>query len=440
MVLLTALVLSVPIAWFARAARKSWLAPDSLFALYWVLALVLPIALYTRDVSNRSIELIALYVAVYVLAFQVGMFRAAETSDQPRHEPGTTRLRIIVVAGTLTGLAATVLSLRHAGISLSNVTSLGGLLSTGNSLAVDRYAAVGTQGPGIESALLLITYAAAISAPFLRGERRLLLVGPIIASLVYAMVTTARLPFLITTALWVSGYLGNYLVSEGRPPTLGFRRLLRGVALGLVVAAAFAGIAFVRVGRTDSGIRPVIEQKLDTYAFGYLPALSEFLDMRDNGSTPQLPLGYGTSSIAGVQYLTGQSRAATRAYGDAVFVGDNGQSTNIYSIWRSLILDFGIAGTAIVMALLGFVCALLYRAALRGSLAAATATSSVFGIILLSSVMPITTFTNVCAGMVLAILVVRPQRARRVRSDPMDSYVGAARRDLSRGTPRSLRV
>jgi len=273
-----------------------------------------------------------------------------------------------------------------------------GLLSVGNTVSAARYA--GVAKPGIVPALLLLTYAGSVAAPYsAKAPRgRAAVMGPLFAATVYSTVSTERLCLIISAALTAAAFIARGIATTGRPSLLNARVAVVSLALAGLLGAVFTGIAFVRVGRLDATMRPVVENKLVVYAFGYLPAFGSWVQSDD-----ARPLGLGTATVAGVDLLTGQNRAATRAYHEFTEVGNKGQATNIYTVFRGLILDFGYPGTFAFLAAAGFASGRIYRVVLlRPTMPKATALAAVYAWIFTSMTQSLFSFTNVSLAIILA--------------------------------------
>lgn len=421
----------------ARAQQGQWLAPGPLCATYWSLACAAPLLILGDGyISGRSVLAIAVGTAVLTLGTCLALARRGRGANlkcvEPRRVPHLHRatLRYLVLAGTASGLTAAVLAVYTHGLKITNAFSLEGLLQTGNALSLSRYGDNGTDTSTVVAALLGITYAAAVVSPFTLLDRestswrRTLVAAPALAALAYSTITTEHLAMLLCAAMTTSGYLAMCVLRDGMSPALSRSRVMNAGVIGGIVAVAFVAISFVRVGSFESNVRPVIFDKIEVYAVGYLPAFSGWLDARLDGHRPTDQLGYGTSSLPAVGALVGQSRASTRSYDERVTIGPDGQTTNVYSWWRNFILDFDLPGAALALVLFGWMMGRIYLAVvLRASISAAAGLACCFSVVLLSNTYTITTFTNVSVAFAIAIwLLVRSSRVM-LRLD-LNSYVG----------------
>jgi len=405
--LVVALGLFVPLLLFSRAMQGSWLAPAPLFAAYWSIATFAPLLLLDgARVSYRALIYVAAAAWIFALGGMLATAGAGAQQIRPMRQRDGRPLTAVVWIGTVAGLAASVFAVRVNGFSIGQALSLQGLLSVGSTASVNRYS--GMVGEGVVTATLLgLAYGAALVAPFrllLPGRMpRLWSLRPLLGVTVYSTLTTERLVLLLGVALTTTGLVAALLVRDGRLPAVSARRVIAGLLAIIVLAATFVAIAFVRVGDYSPDIQQRIERKLEVYAFGYLPAFSAWV--QDRNRAPETPLGYGTSSVAGVSYLTGQDRDATRAYNERVTITEGGLTTNVYTGFRNLILDFGTAGGALVVALWGFITGRAYLAArVQRSVVSAAVMASSYSLVLLSNTMLVTTFSNVAAALAFGVI------------------------------------
>lgn len=420
------LTLMALIAVAFRMLQPRWLSPAPMFAIYWLVLSALPIYLLP-GVQVTATALV--YIVFAVVAFGLGS--VSGTTAPAQYEPTTTNeppilhrprlLRTFVLLGTIAGVLATAFVLRTQGLNLGSIMTLGGLLDTGNMLSTARYAGEGS-GP-VVPLLLAFAYSASLAAPYTlldrtrRRWRRLTSLGPFLGVLIYSAVTTERLGMLLGAVMTLSGFLGARLLRDGEMPKLTGRTLLGAGLSAAAVGGLFAAIAFVRAGRIDPTIVPVIREKLSIYAFGYLPAFSEWLAVH---RVEPGPMGWGTASLAGMEFITGQQRDATRSYDERATIDVYGSTTNIYTGFRSLLMDFGEVGTLLVLGLVGFLVGRAYLAAkLRRSALGAAILTCAYTMVLLSMTLLVTTFTNVVAAMILAVWVVtlafkKPQENERL--------------------------
>lgn len=390
------------------------LAPAGAFAAFWSTLVVATLVLYPSSYFTWTAVGV---IGLAVVTFTIGTVLAAgdgEAIEPPDRDelPSRNSVKALVAVGACSNIVAAAVALRVNGFGLAHAFSLDGLLQIANSVSIARYTSDDYGSLWIPP-LLGLGYAAALVAPFLPRRTRnqwAMVLAPVLTSLVYASVTTERLGMIISAAFTGGGFIAATLWRTGQVPRLSGRLLAGIVAAGLAITVSFTAVAFLRTGRVDSGISQAVYDKQIVYALGSLPAFAQWYEDYRSPKDQGEPLGLGTASLAGMEFLTGQSRDETRSYGEFAIIDPEAHQTNIYTSFRSLIHDFGEAGALLVLLVGGFVMGRLYGATrMRGSLAAAGLLACCYGVLLLSHLMPITSFTNVTAGMVLAVIVLTRQ-------------------------------
>jgi oligosaccharide repeat unit polymerase len=408
----------------SRRSQLYALSPALSFSLVWVVAVTLGILRFgTRYISDYSVLTIGAGTLILCLGCvlgapvrSIGAYEASPRRAPTEHRVSAGVIRLAVYAGSVAGLVAAVLAVGQHGFDLRDAFSLADLVAVGQGVSESRYATTTLESAGdqVVSALLGLNFASALVAPFIRlsSERdnhRRLIAAPLGSAFVYGFLTTEHLPIVLATFMVVASTISVTIVIAGKPPVLTVRRVALGATGMGVFVFAFTLISFVRVGTFEEKLRPEIFSKVENYALGSLPAFSTWLDdqsvARPSYARPEL--GYGTSMVPFIGPLTGRDRLSTRAYDDFVSVADTSTTTNIYTWWRNVLLDFGWPGGAAFLFLLGWLVGRLYLAVVRhASVLAAVGLSASYAVLLLSFTFTMTTFTNVFLSFLLAFIFV----------------------------------
>jgi oligosaccharide repeat unit polymerase len=122
--------------------------------------------------------------------------------------------------------------------------------------------------------------------------------------------------------------------------------------------------ALLRVGNLDSNLD--ISSKTTNYFIGFLPAFSEWIEeFIVNYGKEDLTLGAYT--FAGIYELLGFGVRQQGLIQEFVSYGDSvGGTTNIYTVFRFLIMDYGLFGSLFLTLSLGFTMPLIYFHASTG--------------------------------------------------------------------------
>lgn len=427
--MLCAVLVLLLVGGLLKCAHGRWLAPGPFFVLFWAVGLAAPPLLAPDFIqSQAAVWYIVLLVSAFGLgALVAGGLHAPTRDDATEPRPLNLRLlRRLVAFGTACGLTAAVVVQLVNGYSVSSILSAQGLLDAAAAFSVDRYAG-NTRTPMVVPLLTTFTYAAALLAPFAaHGLRRrgavACYLGPFAAATMYALVTTERLGMLTVGFFLFAGWIAAAVYRRGEVPRLRLRSVLAGGAAVAALAAAFVSIAFLRVGSFDPAAQRAIGPKMIAYAVGYMPAFSQWLPAAPTG-----PNSWGTATFAGlVDVGSGQSAAFT----DFVPLGGGHGVTNIFTAWRYLVEDFGIAGAPLAAFMIGWVAAVAWRRVVQrptpGPLVVLLCS---YAYMLSSTTQTAFLFTNIVLAVVVTTwaLYRQPPRPKPVVESPHERDVRRAR-------------
>lgn len=383
------------LAFGVRAVAGSWAHPSSLFALVWALLLGIPGLLIT---DFDSTGLASWVIVGCVLSASVGaVITVHPTETRLLQFKAAGWVRYFVIFGGLSALMSAILVQRSNGIVL---LSFDDLIESARQVTVLRYEGE-LYSPPVATVLLAVAYGAALVAPFASAKARgvgglLLLVLPAAGTGLYAVLTTARAPFLIAAALSLSAWIAQkHLVSGGRSKLIlrsGVPMLLGALAVFsvFVIVAANRRGGFSEVGSDD------LMRSISVYVAGSLPALGKWLP-----DAPLFPTSLGVETFAGVWQFVLMDLSLGSARDDVTAIG-SGLSTNVYTVFRTLAEDFSVAGMFVFIAVASGVAASAYRRAITGGSMAAVAVMSSWGaFVLFSQTTSIFSFANVCLGVSL---------------------------------------
>jgi oligosaccharide repeat unit polymerase len=431
---LCAVLILLGVGWLLKLAQDRWLAPGPFFAVYWAVALAVPPLLAPQFFYSSAA---VWYIVALVAAFGLGSVAAAarppvRTGQAGHREINVRGLRWLVTVGTGAGLAATVLIQSANGYSVTAILSFQGLLDASAAFSEARYTG-GIYTPPLVPLLLGFTYAAAMVAPFAaRGLSKpwavACCVGPLVGATLYAIVTTARAGMLTSFVFLFAGWMAARIWHDGETPRIGVRRFLGGATAAVVGGVAFVLIAFLRVGSFDDRFQKLIIEKLGVYGFGYLSTFSQWLA----DAAPTGPRAWGSAAIAGITSPFGIGEQYGQAFTDFRPIGATvpGKS-NIYTGWRYLVEDWGVAGAVLAAAVLGYVATRVWaRLVERRSVPALVGYLCLFGTMAHWVTLSIFTFTNVVVAAVIAAVALSLRADRQLTGRGAQSRTGAGVRTL----------
>jgi oligosaccharide repeat unit polymerase len=250
--------------------------------------------------------------------------------------------------GTVAAILAAILVARDASLSIDPSFSLEQLSSLANAVSINRYDS--TEGlPFLVSPLLATSFTACCLAAWFNGvaRRRIWRAGAValLGPLFYSVTTTARTAVLMACVFLAIGWLvSRHATGADHKPI--FSTPLRAGAgiflIGLLAYLAVVLIALLRVGPngiSDPAIMDLVQRKAIVSMTGGPIVMDQWL--RESLADPETPaLGLGATTVSGL--VPGYERAQG-VYGDFRVVSPGLQS-NVYTIIRGLVEDFGIGG------------------------------------------------------------------------------------------------
>jgi len=364
--ILAALAVSA-MATIGYACRRDWLAPSAFGPLLWVFYLSLPlIAARDYSVSGNAVWKIAFLLSSLQLGALAGegigrqiVINGGKGTPRPAFSEALA-LRLLWMSGVC-ALVAMIGTLYLAFSSLSVYglqTSIAGLLGLGPHLAAERYVA-GRSYSTVTRALLLWPYPAALlgglSYPCLRSRRhQLVAAAAFIPALLLSIVTAIRATTLFAVACWATAYIAVTVCSSRGSYRIWRAGFVLKAAVGLGIAILFAlTIQVLRAGIEQAGDLASTWEHLRPGFLGYLAAFSEW-----DRSGPE-KLSWGFYTFAGVFDMIGVRSRDIGVY--ATSVNLSGVDTNIYTVFRGLIEDFGFAGALVSLSIVGFIAGWAYR-------------------------------------------------------------------------------
>lgn len=247
-----------------------------------------------------------------------------------------------------------VLALYKQGFNLFSLFDFEELLVINNSMAVERYAN-NTGAPSLLNQLFLVfSYTSPLYGGYcyllLPVKRRKWCVFTIFPALFITLTQAVKMGLISSVLLWLSGFIVCMIVHH-IPIKVDIKYITR-MLLGtfLLLLLLFVSMMF-RTGEFDREMVSIVGQKFVVYAFGHLPAFDLWFTTQD-----VFDYSYGSKTFYGITNFIGIVKREQGVFQEVYNIGkDNFDgTTNVYTVFRILIEDFGYIGSCIVFFMLGF--------------------------------------------------------------------------------------
>lgn len=249
------------------------------------------------------------------------------------------------------GVLKVILSIFENGFSLSNFTNFSAFLEMNEAVAYERYYGSDTQESSmINQVLLVFCYLAPLCGGYSflyannYGERLIAIfcMFPVIFEMLY---TNTKAGFIGSIFLWGIGFLLAYLEQHRCFIQIKGKILLRLCGLAFLIFVLLFLVMCFRIGDLSERTIDIVKDKIMLYAFGNIEAFEQWFSVRN-----QEELSFGGYTFLGIASKLGiQNRE------QGVYEFMEGISSNVFTVFRGVISDYGIWGGSILYFFFGIV-------------------------------------------------------------------------------------
>jgi oligosaccharide repeat unit polymerase len=282
----------------------------------------------------------------------------------------TRMLRRALVACIIAACVYTLLSVPAVLRPALGTMSLEAVARVANANSVRRYSVEGMEYHLPTQILSAAVYLAGALAGILFALRRgwkdviisTLALAPAAAT---AMVHTTRTSFLMAAAFWVANYTATAVYLRG-PRRIRFSWRSAVLVIGLATLSLMilsAGDRF-RIGQVPTlgeMAESLASPRLRTALFGHVSLFSIWFSQVSSDEE----LNYGGYTFAGPLDLLKLRVRKSGVYDDPL-LGGAGVASNVYTVFRGIIADFGVAGAGVFLLLAAVVAGAAYKSTLAG--------------------------------------------------------------------------
>lgn len=338
------------------------LEPAGVFAGIWIVTTAI-VLLLQNYIILRYYGII--YILSCIILFVFGSI-SCDTFYNPtpisnklvfRKERALPILLILFVGAMVNPLYSIVLH----GFSLKALLSLQDILNVNKSIAEDRYYTGGVTNT-VNQIFLVFCYAAPLLGGFcyrwVNKLTKTICLLTLIPGMFIALTQSMKLGMVTGFILWFTGYIVSSY-SYGIPIRLKLRNIIR----LMIILLGFFFILFLSMVLRTGEISPRtiidISQRFITYALGQFTCFEMWFTSHE-----PITYSFGTKTFLGIASTIGLEDKMQGIYQEYYQIGQNGfyGIGNIFTIFRSLIEDFGETGALLIMFLMGFCSKLSFKA------------------------------------------------------------------------------
>lgn len=375
-------ILILLLAWLSARLYKNWLLPSVIFSVFWFLLSFIPlVAAFDVPVNAYAI----LYVFLANLFFMLPVFffdwKAAKNSFINRNIKSndffllnSSFIRTSFIFSQVFVMCSIFLDIFLQGFSLTDV--LFNLLQTASSYIALRYS------DSLESSIIIrigtvFMYVGSILGGVVfcfthkKNKKLFVLLFSLLPSLLVMTVQGAK------GALFLCMFLFYGAVVIGRlydfKFTLTDRYTNKYLIIGILCVLPVIIVSFLSRGLYEHDNSYIIKKLVfyfNSYAFSHLYAFSDWFNAKlgyesVNDYADLTDVKYGFFTFMSIFRVFGDTQSVPAGYYDEYYYYKDVLQSNIYTIYRGLILDFGIVGSLIFMSISGYFVNLIFYLVLK---------------------------------------------------------------------------
>ena len=252
------------------------------------------------------------------------------------------------------------------GFHLSNLLDFSSLLKINNTLAVSRYSGKLDDGGLFAQFLAIFSYSAPLIGGFIypicsSSKNKIICYLSFLPLFFGGLTQGFKMGMIASVFLFCSGLIVSHILL-GNELKIKTRTLLYGCfSLLLLIAILLISMMF-RIGKFDVQTFSEVRGKFIAYAFGHLPAFDIWFDSL---SWQPTSLTYGGKLFMGITNFLGIMKREQGLYHEFQLISIDGAATNVYTLFRILVDDFGVFLCPIFCFIMGVFIQNSYRKLLR---------------------------------------------------------------------------
>lgn len=306
-----------------------------------------------------------LWIAFSCIAFNIG-YKAVpvkvkrnnviHSSIHPSYKVNYKYVRRVILLVVFIGLVYFVYLVSRKGFSLSSFLSLESLLAMNSSIAQEDALSDGS-GSSIDSIFLIFVYLAPIlGGYFVRMSQgwkdKCLCLCTFFPVIMVMLTNNKKNPFISAVIFFVVSYLVANYRNTHKDLKLNRKTVIRVVLLVALLALLLAFVMMLRIGTIDDRVIRIVSSKFLDYLFGHIVAFDLWLTDSWNSILSGFDFSLGMMTFMGISKYLGYERV------DGIYqdiYGSGELSSNVFSYFRGLVMDYGLLGALIFMFFIGFI-------------------------------------------------------------------------------------
>lgn len=355
------IILSLCLIWFVRKKVRPF-SPASVFTLFWTVQILFMVIGWSGFLYFKYVGI--LYILLCLYCFDLGYCLKIQNRSNKVREVAVNyngnKAKILYFFVVSLAFFALFYDIFNHGFGLQNLFDLNSFMEMSNEQSVERYS--GEEEGGIVSRVLGInTYACAIiggmSYYMFNGRKRILSFVALLPLFLGGLAAGAKMGIITGTFLWLIGLL---IISQlrGVQVHISFKKIIIFLIGVIAFIALLILVMMFRIGSFDIDTMYVVFGKTISYTLGHLPAFDLWFTSHEDVLSE---LTGGGKTYYGITNTLGILKREGGIFTNMVEVSGDGDKTNVFTIFRFFVEDFGTIGTLIYLFIMGMVCRIIYE-------------------------------------------------------------------------------
>jgi len=403
-----------------RFFTKTWISPAAFFSACWSFFIVVPIIF----ASEYKVDHLALwFITIFSMALGAGSliaysyYRPSSSIKNINFKTNYQFFYYCLLLFCSISCIGLYLLIRHVSDIYMSDSYVNNWLMIPNMIAADRYAEELNYTFFIKYCLYFI-YPGNLLGGLLFGliekspKIKFFSIVPLLLSVLLGIIEGARTSILLGLVLffsaWISAFVfrGTHLSQRNK---LSFKFTF---FIGMIISLFtifFVLIQWLRQGM-DTIIIELLIDRIRAYFFGYLAAFSQWINALE-----VVNYDFGFITFAGPFNLIGVMERPLGFYNPVNIT--NNISTNIFTAFRGIVIDFSISGAILIAFIIGFITQTIFQKENQKTLLSTLPLSMFYAFTLYSPLISIFHYNSILfSWLILSIVLILSN------NDPLDNY------------------
>ena len=343
---------------FGKKLRKEWCSPIYLSGVFWMIYTLVSYISMWNFFPFSFFGITWIDVAFWIMLF------AENIGDRKANDANAAVYEITILSNQswfylkvccVLGLVAFLYQISLYGFNLDSFTSLDTLATMNNTVAVARYSGNGVVN-GMTQILLIFVYAAPACGGFalVHAEKMLQKVWAVVSmlpSVLMVLFTNTKAVLIGAAILWCSTYLIAYFLKYKHAPIVKPKLVLAAFGIFTVFFCFLFFSMTLRMGEISAVTLATAQKKLSIYAFGEVQSFDWWC-----ANAYDADYKFGTATYLGIANILGLAKKT-----QGVYTSFPGTSSNVFTVFRGVIEDFGFVLGLLYLAAKALLCGVCFN-------------------------------------------------------------------------------